>query len=112
MEYRSKVIMGKGISVDINPPRYYDYQSNYGPASLEPSLQERRMRESGKSQIDELNPRHQQCLGRVHDDVGEGGGFPKAGRCQNLKLPHLSFAQPSGIWSKQTQRQRKVKKGD
>lgn len=61
------------------------------------------MRESGKSQIDELDSRHQQYRGRAHDNVGEGGDFSKAGRCKNLKLPHLSFAQPSGIWPEQTQ---------
>lgn len=66
-----------GISVDINPPRYYDSHYNYGSASLESSRQERRMRESGKSQIDELNSRHQHCPGRVHDNVGEEEACPR-----------------------------------
>lgn len=65
------------------------------------------MRESGKSQIDELNSRHPQCQGRVLDNVGEEGGLPEAGRSQSLKLLHLSFAQPSGRWSEQTPSQRK-----
>lgn len=98
-----------GISVDINPPRHYNYHLDYRTASLECSCQERCMRESGKSQIDELNSRHPQCRGRVLDNVGEEGGLPEAGRSQSLKLLHLSFAQPSGRWSEQTPSQRKEK---
>ena len=47
LEYQGRVTMDKGISVDIDPPRYYDYHYDYGPTSLRSLRQEGRMRESG-----------------------------------------------------------------